>query len=144
MNSFLLIWDSSDKSYNPDDYASDIAASSREERISTWWSFGSRRRGAEKGDRVYLLRQYNDRGIVASGYLESGNITERPHWDDPRKTIHTVDVSWDSVMPSRRPARHRRLGRSGTGPQLEQRLRGWATPRAGNGSEARGRLARPP
>jgi hypothetical protein len=66
VNSFLLTWDGSDEAYDPDEYAGAIAQTSDQHEVEMQWSIGGRRSGVEAGDRVYLLRQRTDRGIVDS------------------------------------------------------------------------------
>ena len=61
---------------------------------SARWSVGSRRGGIVPGDRLFLLRQVRDRGIIASGAATS-TAYEGPHWDDKRTgTAWYVDVKW--------------------------------------------------
>ena len=97
---FLLIWDASDTGYPPANLAADIAATAAGKIVTGRWSFGSRRTGTAPGDRVYLLRQRADRGIVASGTLADGVIFPSEHWQGrPGRGTHYADVRWDRVLP---------------------------------------------
>ena len=98
MNTFLLTWDGTVDGYDPADYAEAVAKTIRGEEVHITRSFGTRHGGAEPGDRVYLLRQGTDRGIVASGYLKTGDVTKGPHWKDPTKTAYWVDVTLEVVL----------------------------------------------
>ncbi|MCU1612633.1 MAG: hypothetical protein JWO98_173 [Frankiales bacterium] len=60
---------------------------------------GTRRGGTSAGDRVFLLRQENERGIVASGRLTDGIIFEAPHYSDPHRTAWYSYITWDTVLP---------------------------------------------
>lgn len=61
MTTFLCTWDGGDAGYPPLDYARDI------------------QRSSGGNDRVFLLRQKTQRGIVASGHLRSGEIYGQAH-----------------------------------------------------------------
>jgi hypothetical protein len=98
VNSFLLTWDGSDEALDPDEYSDAIAQTSHQHEVDMQWSVGLRRSGLEAGDKVYLLRQRTDRGIVASGYLRTDDIESAPRWDDPTKTANYADVTWDVVV----------------------------------------------
>ena len=100
LTTFLLIWDASDTGYPPDRRAADIAATAAEKPVTGRWSFGSRRSGTAPGDRVYLLRQRADRGIVASGTLADGVIYPAEHWlGRSGRSTYYADVRWDCVLP---------------------------------------------
>jgi hypothetical protein len=59
------------------------------------WSVGSRHGGIFPGDRLFLLRQARDRGIIASGTATS-TVYEGPHWHDQRDdTAWYVNVNWE-------------------------------------------------
>jgi hypothetical protein len=98
MQTFILTWDGSDKGYAPGDYAAHIEATAAGALAQARWSFGSRRGGANADDRVFLLRQQVDRGIVASGHLTDGDVFEGPRWNDPSKMARYVRVTWDRVV----------------------------------------------
>lgn len=100
LTTFLLIWDASDTGYPPVHLAADIAATATGERVKGRWTFGSRRSGTAPGDRIFLLRQRNARGIVASGTLVDGMIYPAAHWQGhPTKCSYYADVLWDRVLP---------------------------------------------
>lgn len=98
MSSFLLTW-------NPDRWERDEADLRREveltasgRRVLGRWAVGVRRRGIDPGDRVYLLRQRSDRGLVASG-IATSDVMWADHWDDSGRQTTYVDVEWDVVLP---------------------------------------------
>ena len=65
---------------------------------SETWSVGNRRGGIVPGDRLLLLRQARDRGIIASGTATS-TVYEDPHWDPQRLgTAWFVDVNWEKQV----------------------------------------------
>ena len=100
MATFLLTWSATDTGYARTNYAADIAETAAGRTVRGRWSFGSRRSGTAPGDRVFLLRQRRDRGIVASGTLADGVIFPDAHWEgDPRRVTHYADVLWDRVLP---------------------------------------------
>lgn len=100
MTTFLLIWDASDTGYPPANLAADIAATAAGRLVAGRWTFGSRRGGTAPGDRVFLLRQRADRGIVASGTLADGVIFPAAHWQGhPLKSTYYAEVWWDRVLP---------------------------------------------
>lgn len=100
MSTFVLIWDATDAGFAPERYRSDIAATAAGRTVRGRWSFGSRRRGTASGDRVFLLRQRRDRGIVGSGRLADGLIVPGPHWTgDPRRRTWYAGVVWDRMLP---------------------------------------------
>ncbi len=96
---FIFTWDGSEAGYPSNRYVQDIATTAGGGAVTDRWSVGSRRGGMAAGDRVFLLRQGVDRGIVASGRLTDGVVFEAPHWADGTRTAHYVDVIWDRVLP---------------------------------------------
>ena len=100
VTTFILTWDGSDTGYFRTNYHRDIRATAAGSTVRGRWSFGSRRSGAAAGDRVFLLRQKTERGIVASGRLADGVIFPAPHWaGDPGKLTYYAEVLWDRVVP---------------------------------------------
>ena len=99
MATWILTWDGSDAGYADDQYAADVASTGAGRLAPIRWSTGSRRAGTTKGDRVFLLRQGVDRGVVASGALVDGVVFSEPHWENPGKTARYARVLWDRVVP---------------------------------------------
>lgn len=62
------------------------------------WNTGSRRRGVDIGDHVFVLQQGSgERGLIAQG-LTSSQIYQAPHWDGIQGHVgNYVDVEWTSV-----------------------------------------------
>lgn len=96
---FVLTWDGGESGYPPDDYASDVASTSEGLSVRRRWSMGNRRYGTAPGDRVFLLRQRNARGIVAAGRLVDGQVLEDSHWDDPTRSALYSWVEFETVLP---------------------------------------------
>jgi len=98
VTTFILTWDGTESGYAAADYAHDIATTADGGVVPATWSFGSRRSGTSRGDRVFLLRQGTDRGIVASGRLTDGTVFEDQHWADPTRTAAYAEVEWHRVL----------------------------------------------
>ena len=98
MATFLLIWNASEAGYAT--HGADVAETAAGRTVRGNWSFGGRRGGTAPGDRVFLLRQRSDRGIVASGTLADGVIFPDAHWEgDARRVTHYAEILWDTVLP---------------------------------------------
>ena len=100
MTTFVFIWDPTNASYPPDDYAADVAVTAAGGVVDGRWSVGSRRRGMSGGDRAFLLRQKTDRGIVASGYLVDGEVFTDRHYADPARLKSYTHIRWDRIVPA--------------------------------------------
>jgi hypothetical protein len=98
VSTYILTWDAGEAGYPAAEYAADVAATAASHEVPGRWSVGSRRSGTAAGDRVFLLRQKVDRGIVASGRLKEGSIYAAAPWDDPARTAYYADVIWERVV----------------------------------------------
>jgi len=96
---FILIWDGSESGYAEADFTADVATTAAGGVVAGNWSVGSRRGGMFPGDRVFLLRQGTDRGVVAAGHVTDGLVFEDEHWADPTKTAAYTGITWDRVLP---------------------------------------------
>jgi hypothetical protein len=141
MQTFILRWDGSDTGYAPVKYAADIKTTAAGALAPARWSFGSRRGRANAGNRVFLLRQQVDRGIVASGHLTDGDVFEAPRWNDPSRMARYVRVIWDRVVAveDRLPIDELLVG---VRPSAEQGLRFRSGAQTRNGSGTRSSLGR--
>ncbi len=61
------------------------------------WAVGNRRGGIERRDRAFLLRQQNDRGIIASGHFTS-QVYQDLHWDGSGRGANYAHLRCDTVV----------------------------------------------
>lgn len=140
MKTILLAWDGSDDGFHPRDYAAAIRRTAEGRDAPERWSVGSRTRDLDPGDRVYLLRQRSDRGVVASGYLVDGKISRMRHWRAPSREANYSRVRFERVVdgPDRLPSERliatipgfdwnsvRSSGREVPEPAATELARGW-------------------
>ncbi len=87
---FILTWNPTKWAWDPSDLGR--------------WSVGNRTSGIEAGDYAYLLRQHDNRGLIASGMFVSG-VFQAPHWDGGGTDANYARVEWDTVLdPVHAPA----------------------------------------
>jgi 5-methylcytosine-specific restriction protein A len=98
-NLFLLTWNPSKWEWDARSYARDVAQTQRGKRVASQWSVGTRRSGITRGDLCLLVRQHDQRGIVASGAFTSDVFVE-PHWDGSGRDATYARISWDLVVPT--------------------------------------------
>lgn len=99
MPSYVAIGEAGEAGSPAARYAQHVATTAAGGTPSGRWSMRSRRGGTAQGARVFLLRQNNNRGMVASGRFTTGEIFEAAHFADPRRTAHHAHVTWDTVLP---------------------------------------------
>jgi hypothetical protein len=98
LSTFLVTW-------NPDSYtklAKNWEKTGKEIAKSGFayanWSMGNRKNGVEVGDRVFMVRQIRDRGMVLAGYFES-EIYQELHWVEANaakgKLANYADIRWE-------------------------------------------------
>jgi hypothetical protein len=95
---FVFIWDPTNSSYGPEDYAAHVARTAAGGVVEGRWSTGSRRRGLRGGDRAFLLRQRVDRGIVAAGRLVDGEVFVDRHYEDPLRLKSYTRIRWECTL----------------------------------------------
>ncbi len=100
MATFVFIWDPTNSSYGPEDYAAHVARTAAGGVVEGRWSTGSRRRGLRGGDRAFLLRQRVDRGIVAAGRLVDGDVFVDRHFADPSRLKSYTRIRWECTLPA--------------------------------------------
>jgi hypothetical protein len=98
MGTFILTWNSNRWDYEPGERERLVTRTLAGYADSDRWSTGSRRSGIAPGDRVFMLKQGHDRGIVAGGHARSQVFTDR-HWDDSARSAHYVAIRWEVVLP---------------------------------------------
>jgi hypothetical protein len=82
MPTYILTWNPSKWLWNPRDYARDVRQNEAGKLVSRRWSCGNRT-NIVPGDRLFLMRQGTDRGLISSGYATSESY-EDEHWDESR------------------------------------------------------------
>ena len=104
MNVFLLVWNP--KRWNDwGDHLGEVAKTAAGQPVPGSWSMSSRRSGVFPGDRLLLLRQGRESGILASGVAVAVGagpecIYEGGHWDESKQdeTAFYTNLEWDRVL----------------------------------------------
>lgn len=98
MTTFILTWNPFTRWVWPDKhYLRMIRLTEVGNRPKGQWSVGNRREGIVPGDRAFLFRQHDQRGIVASGYFTS-KIFSEAHWDGSNRKAFYAKLDWDTVV----------------------------------------------
>jgi 5-methylcytosine-specific restriction protein A len=97
MKGFICTWNPDLWEWPDTDFQSAIERTDRGEAVADRWSVGNRVGGIFPGDRVFLLRQRHDRGIVASGEFTS-EVFPDAHWDESGRDANYALISWDTVL----------------------------------------------
>lgn len=92
MPTFLLTWNPKRWTWDEAKYLDEIRRTRNGERVRGVWSCGNNR-SIERGDRLFLLRQGQERGILAAGFAES-DVYEDVHWDESRQDENAHYVEW--------------------------------------------------
>jgi hypothetical protein len=98
MRTFVLTWNPTLWNIPDDEYGRYVTDTAIGNKVHLRWSVGRRRRGVSKGDRVFLLRQTRDRGIVASGN-SLGQVFTDHHWSGSDKQATYIEIAWDRWLP---------------------------------------------
>jgi hypothetical protein len=94
----MLIWNARKaEAWAEDDYAAAVALTASGHVAERQWSI-ARKHNINIGDRVFLMRQGRDRGLVASGHIVGAVFPDR-HWDSSGTATNYVPVDWDTVLP---------------------------------------------
>jgi len=97
VGTFIATWNPKKSELSPQDLAAAITDTSAGKVWRGAWSMGARTQGIVPGDRVFLLRQNVDRGLIASGVAAS-DIYLAEKWDGSGADAPYVDVEWDRVL----------------------------------------------
>jgi 5-methylcytosine-specific restriction protein A len=97
MGTFILTWNP--QQWDPDGatHQADLTKFRRRGSVRGQWSVGNRKRGIGPGDRAFLLRQHEARGLVASGHFTSP-IFREAHWDGTNRDANYAKTEWDAVV----------------------------------------------
>jgi 5-methylcytosine-specific restriction protein A len=100
MSTFLLTWNPAKWNWPDIEEASLQTTAGNLYRDN--WSSGNTKK-IEKGDRVFLLKQGRERrGILASGWVISDQVTIRPQWDQEKaregETILSIQADFERIL----------------------------------------------
>lgn len=95
MGTYLLTWNPSRFPFTDYDR---LQRRVNERRIAqTNWSTGNNK-SILANERIFLLRQHRDRGIVASG-ITTSRVRVGPHWEDRKRTAKYIRIQFDTMLP---------------------------------------------
>lgn len=96
---FLLTWNPKKYESLLDSYDEYVADTASGHIVQHDWSTGRRRGDIRPGDQAFLVRQRQDRGIVASGTILT-EVYQRDDWTGLKDEANYVDVAWDVWLPA--------------------------------------------
>ena len=94
---FLLAWHPLHYRWEEDGYDQAIQVTAGGRRWHQEWAVGNRTGGISPGDQAFVYRQYQDRGLVASGTFTSA-VETGPHWDGSGRQARYGQIEWDTVL----------------------------------------------
>ena len=94
---FILAWHPMHFLWQDHDYGQAIQVTAAGQSWHDDWTVSVRTGGINPTDRAFLYRQYQDRGLVASGTFTSGVYTG-PHWDGSGRQARYAQLDWDTVL----------------------------------------------
>ena len=98
MRTFLLTWNPSRWDWDEGVYDSMVLDTEAGTPAGGNWSTGLRKSGIKRGDEGFLVRQHEDRGVVAHCVFTS-DIYSDEMFDGTDGTANYADVEWDVVLP---------------------------------------------
>jgi 5-methylcytosine-specific restriction protein A len=98
MTVFLLTWHPGKTPIPDEEYEQRVADTLDDWTIEERWSVGGRTKGVHEGDLGFLVRQHDQRGIVASGHFHEG-VYQDDHWDNSGREANYADLAWDIWLP---------------------------------------------
>jgi 5-methylcytosine-specific restriction protein A len=96
---FLLTWNPKKYENLLDGYDEYVAVSTNGQIVQHDWSTGHRTGGIRPGDQAFLVRQRQDRGIVAAGTFLT-EVYQREDWTGQSGEANYADVAWDTWLPA--------------------------------------------
>jgi len=94
---FILAWHPLHFLWQDHDYDQAIQVTAAGQTWHDDWTVGVRTGRINAGDRAFLYRQHQDRGLVASGIFTSG-VYIGPHWDGSGRQARYAQLDWDTVL----------------------------------------------
>ncbi|MGO8753379.1 MAG: HNH endonuclease [Thermoguttaceae bacterium] len=115
MPTYILTWNPKRWPWPEEDYNEEVAVTKKGKLFPGGWTCGNTTR-IVSGDRVFLLRQVTERGIIQSGYATS-EVYETPHWEKSRKgdTVFRIAYESERLLPVEERLPIERLIKAGLG-----------------------------
>lgn len=103
MTTYLLTWDGNEESLPSETLSLVASVTQRGEPFSGSWTVSRRSLHLSRGDRLFLLRQRSERGLIASGWAAGQNPDEGAisSWQNLRPNAQVVSVIWDGMVAPR-------------------------------------------
>lgn len=96
-SAYVLTWNPAQWPWDEREYAREVKATAAGKLFPSRWSCGNTKR-IRPGDRVFLMRQGTNRGLIGSGFATSGAIADQ-HWDDSRDdTANYIEFQSDALV----------------------------------------------
>ena len=98
MATYIMTWNPSRWHWDDNAFENAVRSTEGGRIASEQWSCGNTRR-IVAGDRVFLLRQGSERGMVGSGFASSDTFLDT-HWDEERagEQAPYVDCQWEVIL----------------------------------------------
>jgi putative restriction endonuclease len=94
---YILTWNPTKWPWDEDAYDGEVDETTAGKLFLTQWSCGNRKSIAP-GDRLFLMRQESDRGLIGSGIAVSNSFSDA-HWDgSPEKMALYVKYQSDTLL----------------------------------------------
>jgi len=95
MTTYLLLWNPTKPDAWPS-YERDSKRTLSGRAVHRGWSTGNNK-SMPAGSRIFMVRQYKDRGIIAAGQT-TGTVVQDAHWEDPDRDANYVRARWDVIL----------------------------------------------
>ena len=92
---YIVTWNPRGQGWS--EYDHDLQAHSDGRQVKRNWSF--RNRSVQEGDRIFMLRQRDQRGIVASGHVVGKPFLAEPWRPDAGQPNTSVPILFDTILP---------------------------------------------
>jgi 5-methylcytosine-specific restriction protein A len=94
---FILAWHPLHYRWEEHGYDEAIQVTASGQTWSEDWTVGVRKGEITPGDTAVLYRQYQHRGLVASGVFTSG-VEIGEHWEDRGREVRLAQIDWNIVL----------------------------------------------
>lgn len=98
MATYIMTWNPSRWHWDDNAFETAVRRTESGQLASEKWSCGNTRR-ILAGDRVFLLRQSSERGMVGAGFASTDTFLDT-HWDEERvgEQVPYVDCQWEVIL----------------------------------------------